>query len=198
MKFFSLLFLAITFSLTTSSLVQANRAEHRVHFGVGAAFYNLGKTTTNIDGSTNTLGQLFLPLQLSLKTEISSRINLQTIATYTPLAVTASDSVSKRILTTGFNFTYEATPVIDYKAGLGILTYYISGDGSSVTRSNGTGTATFYLPGTTSASRSIYLDFGISYYMPRHLKLDIDALVLNSVASTRSFTTVLSLSKGFF
>lgn len=166
-------------------------------FGVGTTFLNVGKTTSTTDGATSAFGQLYIPLTLTLKFPIMNRLSLQPTVSYTPLAVTAADSISKRVLTYGLNAAFVTSPVIEVKGGLGILQYSISGSGGSVTRSNGSGTSTFYLPDTTVTSRAAYLDLGISNYQPLYdIHFDLDTLVLNALSDSRAFSLTLSITKG--
>jgi hypothetical protein len=166
-------------------------------FGVGTTFLNVGKTTSTTDGATSAFGQLYIPLSLTLKFPIANRLSLQPTVSYTPLAVTAADSVSKKILTYGLNAAYVTSPVIEVKGGLGILSYSITGDGSTVTRSNGSGTSTFYLPDSTVNSKTVYIDLGISnHYTPLDLYLDLDTLVLNALSDSRAFSLTFSITKG--
>jgi hypothetical protein len=170
----------------------------RLYLGAGATFFNMGKTTSSSDGATSLPGQIYLPLTLSLQLGISSRFELLPFVSYTPLAVTASDSISKRMLTTGLNLSFRNSGKYRVKGGLGLLDYQISGDGSSVTRSNGTGTSTFYLPGTSVSSKSIFVDVGLTYHFHDSLKLDLDAMILSAFSTARSVSTTLSISKGVF
>ena len=187
----------IAFSLLIFFLATPSHAK-RFYLGAGATFLNMGKTTSSDDASSSLTGQLFLPLTLSMHLNLNPTMNLVPYASYTPLAVTAADSVSKRMLSVGFNLSFKNSGKYQYKTGLGLLQYMISGDGSAVSRSNGTGTATFYLPGTTSSSRSIFIDLGIAYQFHESLKLDIDGMVLSALSTSRSFSTTVSVSKGFF
>lgn len=198
MKSIPLLTLVFALGMTLNSRAHALLGgNHHFYLGAGALFYNVGKTTTSNDASTSMLGQMYLPLTLTLKLPLTYRLNLQPNVSYTPLSVTAADSVSKKILTTGLNLGIETSPIIDLKAGLGILNYSITGDGSTVTRSNGGSTATFYLPNSTQTSKSIYVDVGITMDLPFGTRLDADAIVLNSFTTSRAFSTLVTLSKGF-
>lgn len=187
----------IALALILLSITTPSHAK-RFYLGAGATFLNMGKTTSSDDASTSLTGQLFIPLTLSMHLNINPTMNLVPYASYTPLAVTSADSISKRMLSVGFNLSFKNSGKYQYKTGLGLLQYMISGDGSAVTRSNGTGTATFYLPGTTSSSKSIFIDLGVAYQFHESLKLDIDAMVLSALSSARSFSTTVSISKGLF
>lgn len=192
------LVLLFGFNFFISNEAQAWIGSRHLFLGAGAMFYNVGKTTSSNDASTSMLGQLYLPLTLTVRIPVTPFLNLQPNISYTPLAVTEADSVSKKILMTGLNLGFRKIPLVDLKAGVGILNYSISGDGSTVTRSNGTSTSTFTLPDSTVTSKSFYLDFGANWDAPFGFRLDVDAILLNAMTESRAFSTLISLSKGFF
>jgi hypothetical protein len=198
MNSFRIVLLLTGASFSLSPNAQATKTGGKTaFFGVGTTFLNVGKTTSTTDGATSAFGQLYIPLTLTLKFPIMNRLSLQPTVSYTPLAVTAADSISKRVLTYGLNAAFVTSPVIEVKGGLGILQYSISGSGGSVTRSNGSGTSTFYLPDTTVTSRAAYLDLGISNYQPLYdIHFDLDTLVLNALSDSRAFSLTLSITKG--
>ena len=184
--------------LLFSNDAQAMIGSRHVYLGAGALFYNVGKTTSTSDASTSMLGQMYLPLTLTVRVPLTPFLNLQPNISYTPMAVTEADSVSKKILMTGLNVGFRKIPLVDLKAGLGILNYSISGDGSTVTRSNGTSSTTFTLPDSTVTSKTLYLDVGATWEAPFGIRLDADVITLNALAESRAFSTLITLSKGFF
>jgi hypothetical protein len=194
MKVFTVLIACMFFFYASLSFAAPNR----FYLGAGATFFNMGKTTSSEDASTSLIGQVYLPLTLSIRMSLNPRISLAPFASYTPLAVKDSDEVSKRILTAGVNLAWRNSGKYDLKTGLGLLSYFIGSDGSAVTRSNGTGSSTFYLPSTTISSKSIFLNLGIGYFFHENLRLDLDAMVLSALSSARSFSSTISLNKGLF
>ena len=171
-------------------------SDQKLYLGAGALLYNMGKTTSNDDASTSLMGQFYLPLTLSWRIPLSTQSNLVPNLSYTPLAVKTADLVSKKILSLGLNLTHHSSPVIDLKAGVGLLNYSISGDGGAVTRSNGGSTATFYLPGTNKTSRSLFLDLGITYRWNSTVSIDLDAIAISALSSRRAISSLISVSKG--
>lgn len=185
------------FSVTSSFAKGFSSSEKMFYLGTGALFYNMGKVTSSNTASTSMLGQFYIPLTLSAKIPFTDSLAIMPVVGYTPLGAKAADSVSKKILNFGVNCAFESSPVIDLKGGLGYMVYSISGDGSAVTRSNGTSTATFYLPGSTKSSKNIYLDLGIAYRF-NGFRIDIDAIALDAFSARRAISGLFTFSMGVF
>ena len=169
----------------------------KLYLGTGTFFYNMGKVTSSDDASTSLLGQFYIPLNLSMRIPLSTATSLIPNVTYTPIGSTAADSVTKKILSFGMNAMMN-THILDLKGGLGLLTYSISGTGGTVTRNNGASTATFYLPGSTQSSSSIFIDLGVGTSFGSDFRLDLDFIGVSMLSTRRAISTALLLSKGIF
>ncbi len=172
------------------------RAEKRLYLGAGAASYNMGKVTSSSDASTSLMGELYLPLTLSYLFPVKPTWSLEASLSMTPLSVKTTDSIAKTFVMGSLTQVFKKSFFWDLKSGVGLLNYSITGPGGSIQRSNGTGTATFYYPGSSTSSKSLFLDFGVVYHWVRDIRIDFDALILSPISTRRSFSTLLTISKG--
>ncbi len=176
----------------------ANSADnHSVYLGAGVFFQNMMKVTSSSDASKSTLGQLYIPaLSLAYSTTLFST-HFMPILAYTPLAKTESDSVKKHVLLFGLPLIF-SNGAIDFKAGPGLMLYSVGGSGGTEDLSNGASTATFYLPGTSHTSKSIYLDLGVGYSYSDACRIDADILIPGMMGSRRSLNLIVQISRGIF
>lgn len=195
-KIFWLLFTGVFAGSTFST--PANAASKTFYLGSGALFYNMSKVTSTDTADISLIGQIYIPLTLTANFSMGTGAHLETVIGYTPLGVTAADSVKKTIITLGSRYAQHLSPIFDFKGGLGVLFYSISGDGSTVTRNNGGSTATFYLPGSSQTSKSVYLDVGFGYLIGNDFKIDLDAMVVGAFSDRRAISSILTVSKGIF
>jgi hypothetical protein len=170
----------------------------RLFLGAGVTLHDMGKVTTASDASTSILGEAFLPLTLAYRIPSSSLWTFVPSVSYTPIPVKTTDSISKTLLMGALNGVYAVRDDLELKGGLGLLQYSIGGPGGTIQRSNGTGTSTFALPGTTSASTLLFLNFGIGYPLAQSLRLDLDAALMSALSTRRAISTTLSMSWGVF
>lgn len=188
----------MAFFIGTASLFFTSAQASTFFLGTGATLYNMGKITSTDDASTSLLGQFYLPLTLTASFSLNPRLKLIPQISYTPLGVKSADEITKRILTAGISTGYFTSPRTQLKTGLGLMSYSISGPGGTVQRSNGTSTSTFALPSTSVSTQTIYLDLGLAYLWGPFIRFDVDALVQGAFSSRRSFTTLISISRGVF
>jgi hypothetical protein len=172
------------------------RAEKRLYLGAGTAAYNMGKVTSSSDASTSMLGELYLPLTLSYVFPVQPTWSLEASVSTTPLAVKTTDSISKKFVMGSLTQVFKRSLFWDLKSGVGLLSYSITGIGGSIQRSNGTGTATFYYPGSSTSSKNLFLDFGAVYHWIHDIRIEVDAMILSPISARRSFSTFLTISKG--
>ena len=167
------------------------------YLGTGSLLYNMNKVTTSDNASTSFIGQFYIPLTLTMKLQALGKTFLMPSITYTPLGVTSSDSVSKKILAGNVNALMDFGG-FEFKYGVGIMIYTISGPGGTVTRNNGGSTATFNLPGSSQSSKSILIDLGFGTEFAGDFRVDLDFLAVSALSSRRAISTTLLISKGIF
>lgn len=196
MKPIQLVILALLFAISGSQAQAAfSGSEKTFYVGTGVTFYNMGKLTSSDNASTSLLGQLYVPhLQLT-KQFPAFGLKFLSEVSFTPLAVKASDGVSKRIFTGSVSGLF-GSGVVQLKTGFGILLYFVGGNGGAVTLNNGTSTQTFYSPGTTKSAKAFYLDLGVGFRLPSSIRIDLDLLATGALTTRRAFSTVFTLSKG--
>jgi hypothetical protein len=187
------------FTLFISLLVgnAAWASDKTFYLGTGSMLYNMNKVTSANDASTSIIGQFYIPLTLTMKLKAAGKTFLIPSITYTPLGVTASDSVTKKILSGNVNALMDFG-AIEFKYGVGIMIYSISGTGGTVTRNNGGSTATFNLPGSSQSSKSILIDLGFGTEFGGDFRVDLDFLAVSALSSRRAISTTLLISKGIF
>jgi hypothetical protein len=80
--------------------------------------------------------------------------------------------------------------------GVGLLNRKIQGKGGTVQLDNGTGTATFALPGRTVQSRTITFNLGSAFnYGPSRFALDL--MIEGLTSEKRSFDIMVSYAYSF-
>ena len=182
--------------LFCSLQARAAAGPDRLYLGAGAAVYNMGKTTAVDDASTSMIGEVYLPLTLGYRVPVGPGLTFVPSVSYTPIAVKTTDNLSKTLLMIGATGAWATARDLELKGGLGLLGYTISGPGGTVSRSNGVGTTTFALPGTSSTSRVVCVDLGLGYALTQKLRMDVDAAVAGALSTKRAVTAFVSLSWG--
>jgi hypothetical protein len=96
----------------------------------------------------------------------------------------------------GMNFGFSLGSQWDWFAGPGIIQYTTKGSGGTAVMSNGTGTATFALPGETSTVQMVTLDAGGSYSLGAS-RFGLDLIFEGLASNKRSESFMLSYGYRF-
>jgi hypothetical protein len=170
-----------------------------LYVGTGVFLQNMLTTTTTPESSSNVLGQLNLP-QISLLADFSGRsgFGFAPSVALTPVALTGGNGVKKSMLLASLPIAWSVGQSATLKFGPGLLQYSISGDGGTTELNNGTGTSTFYLPGSTKTSNVFVLNVGMGFDLFRNLRLDLDAVVPGALSSKRALNLMATAHLGLW
>jgi hypothetical protein len=169
-----------------------------LYLGAGATFFGMKKNTTSETGKASLLGETYLPhVLLTVRMPFIPVLNLAATASYTPIAVKGPDNVSKRIMNLGLAQWFDVEG-LDLKAGFSYMVYSIGGNGEDRVLPNGNSTQTFYAPSTTVSSKNINLMTGIGWEFISSIRFDLDLIATSAFSQRRSFSSLLSISKGIF
>lgn len=170
-------------------------------FSAGLGYFtenNFGKITKVDSAASTTFGTATYPLLLKYDISIFPGTFFSPAFTYTILdRKDAADSAKVNIwhlmLPFGSNFYNDN---FDWSVGVGLLNRKIQGKGGTVQLDNGTGTATFALPGRTVESRTITFNMGSAFvYGPSRFALDL--MIEGLTSEKRSFDIMFSYAYAF-
>jgi len=174
------------------------------YFGVGYYSQNiLGKTTTSSTSAASPLGAPAFPLNFKYDWSLSSDWYLSPQFSYTLMPRASAENSAKTtmmhlVFPFGNNFGGSmGGEAWDWFVGPGLIRYSIQGSGGTTVLSNGTGTATFALPGGNSTVQNITFNAGTSYNIEKS-RLGFD-LIIEGLASSgkRSESLMLSYAYAF-
>ncbi len=170
-----------------------------LYVGTGVFLQNMLTTTTTPESSANVIGQMNLP-QVSLMADFrgSSGFGMAPSVALTPVAITGGNGVKKSMLLASIPFAWRVGQSASFKLGPGLLQYSVSGDGGTTELSNGTGTSTFYLPGSTKSSKVFVLNVGMGFDLFRSFRFDLDAVVPGALSSKRSLNLMATAQLGIW
>lgn len=193
-----LFFGSLVIMLASSSYAFKNKS---ISVGIGYLSENfMNKTATKSDGSAGFLGETNYNLNLKYDYSLSSDWFLAPQLSYTPMprsspGNTAKVSLLHLVFQIGQNYSSSGSSGWDWYFGPGILQRQIKGTGGTVQMNNGTGTATFAIPGRSSTVQKVTSNFGSSYNF-ENSRIGID-LVFESFFSNTKRTQSLMLSYAY-
>jgi hypothetical protein len=170
-----------------------------LYVGTGVFLQNMLTTTTTPESSANVLGQVNLP-QVSLMADLRgfSRFGLAPSVALTPVALTGGNGVKKSIFLASLPLAWTVGQSASFKFGPGLLQYSVRGDGGTTELNNGTGTSTFYLPGSTKSSKVFVLNVGMGFDLFRKFRFDLDAVVPGIMSSKRALNLMATAQLGIW
>ncbi len=177
----------------------AMAAGHTVYVGAGLLLQNMLSTTSSPDSSASMIGQMNLP-QLSALFDLRrrGRAGLVPSISWTPFALKGGNEVERRIFVAAIPYAWSSAGGTSFKLGPGWMRYSVGSDGGTVELSNGTGTATFYLPGTHQVSGVFTLNAGLAFETGGNLRVDLDAIFPGVLSSRRSVNLMAALHWGLW
>lgn len=175
-------------SLCAPALAFKNRA---FYGGVGYFSQNsLNRVANKPTGDAGLLGTNAYPLNVKYDWAMSSDWYLATRFSFTPIARESAEGSAKTTMMhlyfpIGQNFFDRGSSGWEWFVGPGIIRYAIQGKGGTTVLSNGTGTATFGLPGKSATVQNITLNTGIgmSYDFSR---FGLDVIIEGAMSGKRS------------
>lgn len=134
--------------------------------------YALNATSQKEDGSGSLLGEPSYPILLKFDHNFSLEwfVSPQLIYGILPrksAGDTAKVTTIQLAFPIGKNFATSSSSRIDWFVGPGLLKYQIDGAGGTTVMSNGTGTATFAVPGRSSTVQKVIAIAGVSISFDR-------------------------------
>lgn len=192
----SLVFLVICLFFSQSS-VAFN--DHSFYLGIGYFLENnVGKITQNSSGKTGFLGTPSYPLLLKYDWKFWSDYFVSPSLHYTLLdrkSAGESAKVTNWHLMIPVGSQFSGTNW-DWYLGLGILNRSIEGGGGQVELSNGSGVATFSMPGGKVSSKNYTVNFGSSYNL-EHSRFAFDLITEGTFTKKRTYNFLISYSYRF-
>lgn len=167
--------------------------------GVGYLSENaLGKTTTSPNSSPGFLGAASYPLNFKYDWNMNFNWFASPQMTFT-LFPRSSAGGSAKVTTLHFVLPFGTnlgtSAEWDWFVGPGLMRRTVEGKGGTTVLSNGTGTATFAMPGESSSSQTITFNTGTSYNWEDH-RFALD-LIIDGMMSGRKRSMSFMLSYGF-
>ncbi len=163
-------------------------------FAVGAAYYSqniFNAVSTADSGKTGLLGETSYPLNLRYEMSLKSKGSwyFAPQLSYLILPRKTSDDMAKQtfvhlVFSFGKDFGGRGRADWDWSVGPGIMRYETKGNGGTTVLSNGTGTATFAVPGRTITIQKLTTVGGVSYSTGPS-RLGIDIIIENLFSSTK-------------
>lgn len=192
----------ILFNYIILSLSDAVAFKSQSFFG-GIGYYSqnfFNEITQKDNASTSLFGETSYPITFRYETSLAPAWFMGTQLSYTLLPRTNTGNTTKVTITHltllfGNNFVGPFLSGWDWAIGPGLLKYDISGPGGTKDLNNGTGTATFAIPGNTSTSQKISTNFGISRTFDRS-RIGLD-LIFESFFSSEKRTQNLMISYSY-
>lgn len=134
---------------------------------VGASVYtqnSLNKTTKSADGKSSMLGQMYYPLGVSYAVATGSESAFVPTFEYTLLPRTSKDGgVKATLIMLTLPYTEKFAETWDWSVGITTIYYNLKGKGGTKQLNNGTGTATFALPGRSVSTINFATHLAVGY-----------------------------------
>lgn len=179
-------FVAVFFGISTGYGFENKK------FAIGAAYYSqniLNAVSAKDTGATSFLGETYYPLNLRYEMSFKTNWFFAPQLSYTVLPRKTSDDMAKLTFTHlvfsfGKDFSGRGRADWDWSVGPGLMRYDTKGNGGTTELSNGTGTATFAVPGRTTTVQKITTVVGSSYSLGPS-RFGVDLIIENLFSSTK-------------
>jgi len=146
---------------------------------------SFNKTTKSPDGSTSALGQTYYPLGVSYALTAGQLSSFNPSLEYTLIPRTSRDGGTKAsllIITLPYTETFWQN--WDWSVGLSIIQYTLKGKGGTKQLNNGTGTATFGIPGRKVSTLNFATMLGVGYNL-ESFRFQLGTNILAMMSSDR-------------
>ncbi len=158
-------------------------------FSAGIGYYSENipnKTAQREDGSTKYFGEVTYPLNVKYDYPITQSWLIAPQLSYVVIprksaGDTAKVTNTQFVLQVGQNW---GATGFDWYFGPGIFKQEIKGNGGTVVMNNGTGTATFAVPGRKSTAQKIIFNIGTSFTYGSS-RLGLDLFILNIASNSK-------------
>ncbi len=134
---------------------------------VGASYYSqnsLSKTTKSADGSKSFLGQTYYPIGVGYAVTTGAESAFVPTFEYTLLPRTSKDGGTKAtLMMLTLPYTEKFAESWDWSVGITTIYYNLKGKGGTKQLNNGTGTATFALPGRSVSTINFATHLAVGY-----------------------------------
>jgi len=189
-----ILILMITI-LTSSAFAFTDRA-----FYGGVGYYSenfLNKVTQSANGSGSLIGETSYPLLIKYDWKMTADWFVSPTLTYTPIPRNDPGNSAKiTIWHLMLPFGQNINNTWDWFVGPGLINHAVQGSGGTVSLNNGTGSAVFALPGRTSNSQEISVNFGIAETLEVH-RFALDVITEGALSNKRAFSFMFSYAYMF-
>lgn len=170
--------------------------------GLDVLSHGLFRVAASPSGSPGTLGTKYFNLEFQTHILVSDSWYLSPEILWMPNFLlpteSAGGSAKTSFLILALPLTYKIDEDFDAGGGLAFINYQIAGAGGTEQLSNGTGTSTFAVPGSTVTARTIGLQVGAGYsYKPVRVSIDIMTEGLLS-SSKRTLSVLLGFTYNAF
>ena len=194
---------SLLLNFSTVSLSQAQDfyfgEQKSFFFGVGAFLPNILGTAGSPSGSTGLLGSKFGELSIAYRMRLNESLTLIPTVGFTLVGSGNIDgSSTNRYISLVVPVSFPLFGSLEFRSGVGLMLYQISGSGGSTTLSNGTGTLEFTLPGQSRTSTFLILDVGVGFPLFGDFRFDINTYVTGFLTTRRGFSLVTRLGWGIF
>lgn len=161
------------------------------YLGLGLYAQNsFDKTTKTDDGAGALLGAYSFPVAIRYVQSVSGSWSIAPALLYTPIPRSSGGSTATTtFLHLSIPASYEwsgNSREFEFFVGPGLSMYSMKGAGGTKQLSNGTGTSTYAVPGGTSTSKLVTLDFGAAWNENPH-RLSFEIFVEGAASEKRSF-----------
>lgn len=171
-------------------------------FSAGLGYYSdniLGKITTKETGTGNLTGTTDYPLVLKYDWRVKSNTMMAAKFSWSLLGRKgAGDTIKAETMHLYFPIGRNISGTnFDWSIGPGIMRQTLKGAGGTTQMSNGTGTATFAIPGRSVTTQVITLNLGTTYSMG-YSNFGLDLITEGAASATqRTFNLMLSYTYNF-
>lgn len=166
--------------------------KHNAFYG-GVGYFSqnsLNRVANRPTGDSGLLGTNAYPLNVKYDWAMSFDWYLATRFSFTPIARESAEGSAKTTMMhlyfpVGQNFGGGGDTHWEWSVGPGLIRYAIQGAGGTQTLSNGTGTATFGLPGKSRTFQNITLNTGFAFNLANS-RYGLDAIIEGAMSDKRS------------
>lgn len=165
----------------------------RVYLGAGAFAHNLGQYSRDTAGSTQFLTAVFQEFSITARFPFATRpaASFLPVLAFTPFGRQSPDgNQTSRVLRLSARAAYAWVldgAAIEPFAGVGLLSWVVSGSGGTVSLNNGNATTDFGLPDDSSMSRVFHGEAGIGVQVG-NFRWDNALLVSGWLSSRRALS----------
>lgn len=156
--------ITLLFSLWWTSPAQAIESQR---WYVGVSYYSqntMNKTTKSPDGKGSTMGQTYYPIGLGYAFTAGPQSSFVPSLEYTVIPRTSPDGGTKAsLMMINLPYVERFGQDWDWTLGLSLIRYTLKGKGGTKVLNNGSGTATFGLPGRTVTTMNYATQLAIGY-----------------------------------